>query len=87
MLELTWVLGTKEAKEATDRTGNAKPKDGLSYVDLASEAVQALNTFFNIKETTNIKQPTTTNKPSQEQKVPAVTVKVPAKVTAKALKK
>ena len=86
MLELTWVLGTKEAKEATDRTGNAKPKDGLSYVDFASEAVQALNTFFNIKETTNIKQPTTTNKPSQEQKVPAVTVKVPAKVTAKALK-
>ena len=87
MLELTWVLGTKEAKEATDRTGNAKPKDGLSYVDFASEAVQALNTFFDIKETTNIKQPTTTNKPSQEQKVPAVTVKVPAKVTAKALKK
>lgn len=87
MLELTWVLGTKEAKEATDRTGNAKPKDGLSYVDFASEAVQALNTFFGIKETTNIKQPTTTNKPSQEQKVPAVTVKVPAKVTAKALKK
>ena len=59
----------------------------MSYVDFASEAVQALNTFFNIKETTNIKQPTTTNKPSQEQKVPAVTVKVPAKVTAKALKK
>lgn len=58
----------------------------MSYVDFASEAVQALNTFFGIKETTNIKQPTTTNKPSQEQKVPAVTVKVPAKVTAKALK-
>ena len=47
----------------------------MSYVDFASEAVQALNTFFGIKETTNIKQPTTTNKPSQEQKVPAVTEK------------
>ena len=43
MLELTWVLQeTKEAKEATDRTGNAKPKDGLSYVDFASEAVSGI---------------------------------------------
>lgn len=88
MLELTWVLGTKEAKEATDRTGNVARIDSLSYVDFASEAVKALDTFFEVKETNNSNQQTTTvKKPVKGQKVPAVIVNVPKNVKVKALKK
>lgn len=49
MLELTWVLGTQKAKEAVDRNGNPAEIDGLSYVEFAKEAVNALDDFFGVK--------------------------------------
>ena len=49
MLDLTWVLGTQKAKEAVDRNGNPAEIDGLSYVEFAKEAVNALDDFFGVK--------------------------------------
>ncbi len=77
MLELTWVLGTQKAKEAVDRNGNPAKIDGLSYVEFAKEAVNALDDFFGVKIDENTENETEETK-NQEQTTanqqPATTV-------------
>lgn len=48
MLELSWVLNTKEAAE--DKETNPKARDGLTKTEFAAEAVKELSTVLGDKE-------------------------------------
>lgn len=76
MLELAWVLGTKEALENTD----TKVYDGLTRVQFAAEAVKELSTVLGDKEPV-VTEPGTSEKPETTPKPQETTTKTPETTT------
>ena len=85
MLELAWVLATKEAQEDTD----TDVYDGLTKVQFAEEAVKELSTVLGDKEPVGT-EPNTTKEPEPTPKAQETTTKgaettsVPANTMVKA---
>lgn len=63
MLELAWVLNTKEASE--DVYTNPKARDGLTKSEFAAEAVRELSTVLGAKEPPATQTPPASQNPTQ----------------------